>query len=97
MALAALLLTGRLAAGRALAIATLIALLTPASAIAAWALLDTQTVSAIAFGRLLGLVAGSFVYIATADLLPEVAAHPRLARTLLMILGIGLALAIRYV
>lgn len=93
VALAALLL-GRVAPGRAIVIATAIALLTPAAAVASWSILG-GVISPVAFGRLLGLVAGSFVYVAAADLLPEVAAHPRLSRTLLMLGGIGLALAVR--
>jgi zinc transporter ZupT len=46
-------------------------------------------------GRLLALVAGSFVYVAAADLLPEVAHHPRISRTALMVLGLGVAVVVR--
>lgn len=94
IALAALLLRGGLRATRALAIAAVIALLTPATAIAAFTLF-TGDVSEIAMGRVLALVAGAFVYIASADLLPEVAHHPRLSRSILMLAGALVAALVR--
>ena len=90
----AALLSNRVPQMRAILIASAIALLTPIAAVASWSMLS-GVVSPAAYGHLLGLVAGSFLYIAAADLLPEVAAHPRLSRTLLIFVGIGLALAVR--
>lgn len=95
IALAALLL-GRLTPGRALLLALVIVLLTPIAALVSWTWL-AGAVAPETFGHLLGLVAGAFVYVATADLLPEVAAHPRLGRTLLLLLGVGLAIVVRAV
>lgn len=94
IALAALLLRGNLAPARAAAIAGGIALLTPVAALLAHALLE-DAISPVMLGRLLALVAGSFVYIASADLLPEVTHHPRISRTLLMLGGVGVAVAVR--
>ena len=71
-----------------------IAALTPLATLLAVFLLD-ESVAESAMGRLLALVAGSFVYVAAADLLPEVAHHPRISRTLLMVLGIGVAVVVR--
>lgn len=90
IALAALLLRGGVQPRRTILTAAGIALLTPVCAVAAAALLDDRLASGVAMGRLLALVAGSFVYIAAADLLPEVAHHPRFTRTLLLLSGVGL-------
>lgn len=94
IALAALLLRGGVAPARASAIAGGIALLTPLAALLAHAQLG-DAITPETLGRLLALVAGSFVYVAAADLLPEVTHHPKISRTLLMLAGVGLAIAVR--
>lgn len=94
IALASLLLRGGMKPRRAFFAAAGIAALTPLATLLAVALLD-ESVAESAMGRLLALVAGSFVYVAAADLLPEVAHHPRISRTLLMVLGIGVAVVVR--
>jgi zinc and cadmium transporter len=94
IALASLLLRGGMKPARAFAAAAGIAALTPLATLLAVVLLD-ESVAEAAMGRLLALVAGSFVYVAAADLLPEVAHHPRISRTALMVLGLGVAVVVR--
>lgn len=94
IALASLLLRGGMSPRRAFFAAAGIAALTPIATVLSMAFLD-DSVAESAMGRLLALVAGSFVYVAAADLLPEVAHHPRVSRTALMVLGLGVAIAVR--
>lgn len=94
MALASLLLRAGMRTRRALAIAAAIAALTPVATALSFLLLENG-VSQLTMGRLLAMVAGAFVYVASADLLPEVAHHPRLSRTALMLAGIGVAVLVR--
>ena len=94
MALASLLLRAGVKTGRAISIAAGVALLTPLATALSLVLLEGG-VSERTLGRLLAMVAGAFVYVASADLLPEVAHHPRLSRTALMLAGIGVAVAVR--
>lgn len=93
IALAALLLRGGFSTTRVVTSAAGIALLTPLIAVVARVMLGDGAIDDVLLGRLLALVAGSFAYIASADLLPEVAHHPKLGRTLLVLggaLGVGL-------
>lgn len=93
MALASLLLRAGVKTTRAIAIAAGIAALTPIATALALVFLEGG-VSEVTLGRLLAMVAGAFVYVASADLLPEVAHHPRLSRTALMLAGIGVAVGV---
>ncbi len=87
IALAALLLRGGITTSRVLLSAMAIASLTPIAAIASRAWLGAGSIDDVSLGRLLAVVAGSFAYVASADLLPEVAHHPKLGRTLLVLVG----------
>lgn len=87
IALAALLARGGMTRSRVLMSASGIALLTPLTAIVARAMLGDGAIDERLLGRLLALVAGSFAYVASADLLPEVAHHPKLGRTVLVLAG----------
>lgn len=89
IALGALLLRTGAPPARALAQAAIIALLTPVVATIAHLTMG-DGFSPAAMGRMLALVAGSFVYVASADLLPEVAHHPRIGRTALILVGVAL-------
>jgi hypothetical protein len=64
-----------------------------AAAVAAWGLTGSMAAEQPVIGYALAFAAGVFLCIALADLLPEVAfhAHDRLALTVALLLGIGLA------
>lgn len=93
IALASLLLRGGMGRARTLGAAVAIVLLTPLATLIAIALFPEGIADAL-LGRLLAVIAGAFVYIAAADLLPEVAHHPRVSLTLLMLAGVGVAIAV---
>lgn len=94
IALASLLLRGGMRAARAWLAAAAIALLTPLATLVSILFLGGSVAEA-AMGKLLAVIAGAFVYVAAADLLPEVAHHPRLSRTGLIILGLGVTVLVR--
>ena len=94
IALASLLLRGGMRPARAWLAAAGIAALTPLATLVSILFLG-ESVAEAAMGKLLAVIAGSFVYVAAIDLLPEVAHHPRLSRTGLMVLGLGVAVVVR--
>jgi len=94
IALASLLLRGGMRPSRAWLAAAGIAMLTPLATIVA-ILFVGESVTEAAMGKLLAVIAGAFVYVAAIDLLPEVAHHPRLSRTGLMVVGLGVAVLVR--
>lgn len=79
--------------GRALAITTVLAMVTPIAVLASYFVL--RSVSDDLVGILLALTGGSFLYIGAADLLPEGQATGRLALTGMFFVGCGVMIALR--
>jgi zinc transporter ZupT len=81
--------------GKLIAGSLVVALSTPFGAIAL--LPFVELLSPQILGILLAVAAGSFIYIAAADLIPETHRAQRRASTMVLICGVGLLVALRFV
>jgi zinc transporter ZupT len=96
MAVLSLLQHGGFAAPKAMRLAWVVAWMTPFSAVVSYALVGDR-LRPVHMGLLLAFVAGSFLYIAASDLLPEVRRSPKLSESLLIIAGVLVMLALKFI
>lgn len=88
-----LLLLDRVEEGRATFYSWLVALATPVGAIGTYVIV--QDVPSPVLGVLLAVAAGTFIYIAAADLVPETHRRSRLGNGALVLIGVGFVLLLK--
>lgn len=81
--------------GLTLLLSTLVAVATPIGAFGAW--FWTRGVSEITLAVLLGIAAGSFIYVATADILPRLHEEQDKPSFLYLLLGVAIPVALLFV
>ena len=79
---------------RAQSVALAVALTTPVAAFASFAALGTRGLAPETLGTLTSLVAGAFLYIGAADLIPEAMRTQRWRNTLWMLCGVGVMVVV---